>query len=133
MMKTQKGMSLIETMISLAILSFGVLGATKMQVNMSVADQLAKQRSEATAVARAKLENFRNVAPTANGTSTYTGANASYVLTWEVVSANTTVGTPETVRLVVAWNDLRNTQVTAKKEDGTDTGKSNKVEFSTAL
>lgn len=58
-MRQQSGFSLIEAMIALVVLGFGILAATKMQLNMSIATQLSRQRTEATLIATNELERAR--------------------------------------------------------------------------
>ncbi|MBS4639849.1 type IV pilus modification PilV family protein [Aeromonas media] len=58
-MRHQAGISLIEAMIAIVILGFGILATTKMQLNMSIASQLSRQRAEATLMATNELEKAR--------------------------------------------------------------------------
>lgn len=58
-MRHQTGFSLIEAMIAVVVLGFGILAATKMQLNMSIATQLSRQRAEATLIATNVLEIAR--------------------------------------------------------------------------
>lgn len=65
-MRHQAGFSLIEAMIALVVLGFGILAATKMQLNMSIATQLSRQRTEATLIATNALERARAMGCTAS-------------------------------------------------------------------
>lgn len=80
MFKKQSGFTLIEAMVALVILGLGLLGATAMQLNISMASQYSRQRMEAVSVARAWMESQRSGAacafdssllPTVQGAVTY--------------------------------------------------------------
>ncbi|MDH1221773.1 type IV pilus modification PilV family protein [Aeromonas caviae] len=58
-MRHQAGFSLIEAMIALVVLGFGLLAVTKMQLSMTAATQLARQRADATLIATNTMEKAR--------------------------------------------------------------------------
>jgi len=64
-MRHQAGFSIIEAIIAIVILGFGILAATKMQLNMSIASQLSRQRAEATLIATNEIERARAMGCTA--------------------------------------------------------------------
>lgn len=130
MPKSQRGMSLIESLISLAILSVGLIAVTKMQTNVAFANQTARQRVEAVNLAKSKLEEFRHtkacVATTGSGL-THTPMQGSAAYTMTITCADT-----QSPKIVVTWNDARGTQ--AKVAAGDDTlSVDNRVELSTQL
>jgi prepilin-type N-terminal cleavage/methylation domain-containing protein len=57
--RLQRGMSLVESMISLAILGFGVLGAAATQITAVKLAQESRLRTEAYYLAEQKMEEFR--------------------------------------------------------------------------
>lgn len=57
--RSQSGMSLVESMISLAILGFGVLGAAATQITAVKLAQESRLRTEAYYLAEQKMEAFR--------------------------------------------------------------------------
>ena len=144
-MKKQRGISIIETMISLAIISFGLIGAIRIQLNMGVADQLSRQRGVAVTLAQAKAEELRGGAALVNGTDTCKNTNttpacvllqssADFTRTWSIVKpADTVAGTPAEINITVTWNDLRNYQSSVKNFNNLDTGMANKVEINTGM
>jgi len=99
----QSGLSLIEALVSIVILSIGLLGATKMQLNLHVASQVARERVEAMAYARNKIELLRDAgscsAGTEGPTTPYQGSTA-YTLTVTCSSSTLPVVT-------VVWIDSR--------------------------
>lgn len=103
----QGGFSLVEVMISLVILSIGVLAITMMQLKLSGATQQARQRSEAVTLATTRIEQMRStgncvaVAPTSvqgsvgfNLTITCTSNAPEVTITW-----NGLRGEPNNVRI----------------------------------
>lgn len=107
-MLKQNGMSLIESLIALAILSFGLIATTKMQANMTLATQASRQRVEAVALAKSKMELFRSTTPKAcdaseSGTYTPVQGNTTYTLVVTCIDA-------KTPKLVVSWSDSRGGQ-----------------------
>lgn len=112
--KPPRGFALIEALVTLMVVSFGMLAVAGFQITLSLNADVAKQRTEATRLAQQKLEQLRTFDTlTAYGTqmvSSTTGTqetittNASFTRTWGITSA----GTPDTGRAVavtVAWTD----------------------------
>lgn len=57
-----RGVSLIEALVTLVVLAFGMLALTGMQIALSRDADLSRQRSEAVRLAQAKLEELRSFA-----------------------------------------------------------------------
>jgi type IV pilus assembly protein PilV len=99
--KEESGFSLIESMISIVILSIGLVGVTKMQLSMTAATQLARQRVEALSMASTKLEVIRHagtcIAETPGPITPYQGS-----ATYATVIACTSTKLPV---VTVTWND----------------------------
>ena len=55
-----RGVSLIEAMVALAVMAFGMLSLVGVQTTMRLNNDLAKQRSEATWIATEEIEKLRN-------------------------------------------------------------------------
>ena len=55
----QHGVSLVEALVALAIMAFGMLGLVGMQASMRANADLAKQRSEAVRLAQQQMEAWR--------------------------------------------------------------------------
>lgn len=149
-MKQQKGFSLIETMVSLIILGFGLIGIAGMQFNMTAADQLSRQRSTAVLLAQSKIEEIRggtfqimtndvcsSSAPASGSTCpAILNSSASFTRTWTTTTAvdGTTV-----IDVQVSWNDLTlnsdgtHSQTSAINLAGASTNKDNIVEIKTQI
>lgn len=131
--KNQRGVGIIEVMISMLILSFGLLAVIKMQMMVTGNVQLARQRWEAVALGNSKIEQLRGlgaancsstpvtetIIPTYNGTTTYT----------RTTSCDNTSGA-KLANVTVTWNDARGTQ--KKVPTGTG-GADNQVKLNTSL
>ena len=127
-MKKQYGMSLIESLISIAVLGFGIVATTKIQVNMTLATQVSKQRVEAVALARSKIEVFRSTGTCNTADSgNYTPLQGN--TTYNIAITCTDTKTP---KLVVAWNDSKGGQ-TQVSGGIVNTTFDNKVELNTTL
>lgn len=132
-MKNQRGVGLVEVMISMLILSVGLIAVIKMQLTVSGNVQLARQRWEAVALANSKIEQLRGqgaancvstavtetIVPAYNATTTYTRTS----------SCDNTAGT-KMANVTVTWNDARGTQ--RKVPAGTGNA-DNQVKLNTSL
>lgn len=112
--KPAHGFALIEALVTLMVVSFGMLAIAGFQTTLSLNADVAKQRTEATRLAQQKMEElrtFNNLATYGNsmvssttGTQQTITTNATFTRTWGITSA----GTPDTGRTVavtVAWTD----------------------------
>lgn len=117
----QSGQGLIEILIVCVIITIACVSLMKFQAALSYKDSLALQRSDATILALTELESLRDYqvlttqspytayANIASGSSTSTGTNTTYTITWTV----NTVASPayKTITVVVSWTDaLSNAQ-----------------------
>ncbi|MBK9136249.1 MAG: prepilin-type N-terminal cleavage/methylation domain-containing protein [Betaproteobacteria bacterium] len=68
-----RGISLIEALVAMAIMAFGMLGVVGMQATLRANADAAKQRSEATRLAEEKIEQWRSfsVLPTTTGVKAF--------------------------------------------------------------
>lgn len=115
---TTRGFTLLEALIALLVLSFGMLAIAGFQVTLTRNSDLAKQRTEALRLAQQKVESLRaygqvdtytasphivnytdDVVSGADSTTT----NATFNRTW-TVTANST-NTEKWVNVQVAWSD----------------------------
>jgi type II secretory pathway pseudopilin PulG len=78
-----RGVSLVEALVALAVMAFGMLGLVGLQASMRLNADIAKQRSEAVRIAQERIEQAR-------GFATLTGVSDSF-------AAIATVSTPQTV------------------------------------
>ena len=120
-------MSLIESLISLVILSFGLIATIGMQINLTTATQISRQRVEAVALAKSKIEFFKSkgVCDAAeSGTYTPLQGNTTYTIT-------VTCSDSKNPKLVVGWNDSKGGQT--KVANGVGGAVDNRVELNTTL
>ncbi len=113
----QRGLSLIEALVALAVMAIGMLGLVGVQTSLRGNSDLAKQRSEAVRIAQQKIEYWRSYSTTDTGavgelrwnqlideTADVTGMNATY----HVVSDFTSLPAPRngrTLDVQVTWTD----------------------------
>ncbi|HEY6354865.1 MAG TPA: prepilin-type N-terminal cleavage/methylation domain-containing protein, partial [Burkholderiaceae bacterium] len=110
-----RGVSMVEAMVALAIMAFGMLAVVGVQSTLRLNADIAKQRSEATRLAQEKLDEWRSFtvidaappqaawADIADSVSTVAGSNATYEVKREVV---TTIDPPaKVIRVTVSWSD----------------------------
>lgn len=112
------GQTLIEVLVTLLFISVSVIALIKFQNYMAYANSLAQQKSEATILAEKQIETLRDFQVLNNtggytsyqsivtGSSTVTGANASYALAWTVTPY--TNPTYKTIDITVSWTDRYN-------------------------
>lgn len=126
MISNSKGFSLIEVLISLVVLSVGVLGLVKLQTYMEVKSENALHTIDALHLAEQKLELFRTRSQSAaTGTMLYSkivigeppeslsmaGMTVSRVVT---VEGDTPVAGATKINVAVSWIDRwNNTQSVA--------------------
>jgi type IV pilus modification protein PilV len=60
--RTQRGFSLIEALVALLVVAFGMLGIAAFHFTLSRASDIAKQRTEATRIAQRELDRLRSFA-----------------------------------------------------------------------
>jgi Tfp pilus assembly protein PilV len=133
--RRQGGFTLIEALIALLVMAFGMLAIASMQITISRNSDVAKQRSEAVRLAQLKLEELRSfdsAAVTASSTYTYAadvvsggpetinptvfngvaGSNTAFTRQWWVTSdgVNAAVASDlqKWLRVNVSWTDRSN-------------------------
>ena len=121
----RRGVSLVEALVALAVMAFGMLALVGVQATMRLNSDVAKQRGEATRIATEEIERlrgFETIAVVANeaayasydgmasATPAYAAAggfgNTSYTITRTVVTA---AGLPhKSIAVRVSWTDRSN-------------------------
>lgn len=117
----RNGFVLIEALVALLIIAFGVVGITQLQMLSLFGSSEAKARSEAMALSQVKLETLRNLVEKARFTGdpmsssaspeSHTGQYATYSMSWTVQAPGS--GTPQAgleqrqLELTTAWTDSR--------------------------
>ena len=121
--KNQKGFSLLEVIISLAVLSVGVLGLVKMQAYMEVKSENALKTLDALYIAESQMEYYQRRVNNVSGAtglipfssmanSTYcidsVAISKGYSLTCNVSKPITALsGALRTIDVKVSWADRR--------------------------
>ena len=117
----RRGVSLIEAMVSMAVMAFGTLAVLGVQTSLRLNADISKQRSEAVRIGQERLEQARGYAdmaafrlaviPTATPQAVvgYATANASYLIDVQVVeSADLNAPRQKTFVTTVNWQDRGN-------------------------
>ena len=120
----QRGISLIEALVAMAVMAFGTLAVLGVQTSLRVNADISKQRNEAVRIAQATLESTRSydTVATFDALSTtdpvavevYEGANAAYSAEVRVEDAHVYADDDrrqeafprrKTVTVIVSWSD----------------------------
>jgi prepilin-type N-terminal cleavage/methylation domain-containing protein len=108
-MVKEKGFTLVELLVALALSMVGLLGLISLQMVAIKGNANSRNYAEATALAQEKMEELQ-VLPYANvvaGAEGPMGANPAstlkpYTRTWTILSDN---GTTKVIEVDVSWND----------------------------
>ncbi len=117
-----RGVSLIDALVALAVMAFGMLGIVGLQFALRLSSDVAKQRSEAVRLSQQSIEDSRSfstlaAAPpmvayddiiAASATVAGYATNTTYTLSREVLSSDFPAARMKTMRVVVAWADRSN-------------------------
>lgn len=112
--RRQRGVSLVEALVAMTVLSIGTLGVLGVQATLRSNSDVSKQRSEAVRIAQELIEDRRGFADRAGydgigaGTDTVNGLNATFTVTREVVDpAAISIHAPrlKSLRVTVSWPD----------------------------
>ena len=116
--RRRRGVSLIEALVAMAVMAFGMLGVVGLQATLRANADLSKQRSEATRIAQETIENWRNfsVLPTTAGAKAFADmasvtvpsvagytTNTTYTVTGVVAPAG--AANHKTLVVDVSWTD----------------------------
>jgi Tfp pilus assembly protein PilV len=120
--RRQAGVSLIEAMVALAVMAFGVLGVVGVQATLRANADNSRQRAEAVRIAQQGIENWRGftVIPSTAGQVAYndiaqglqqTYSNSSYNTAYSLslAASAAAVGRAQNVAATVSWTDRSNT------------------------
>lgn len=133
--RSQMGISLLEALIALVILSVGILSIAKLNSYLLEVAGSAKARAQATQLAESKLQELRNqivsasFANVVDGNDTITGYSSSgtavtafsrYWCTRNTAASNCSTGTADTdafgrrIFVAVTWTDRKGTTQTVR-------------------
>lgn len=119
------GVSLIEALVALAVMAFGMLGVVGMQSTMRTGADISRQRAEAVRIAQEELERLRNysvlrasdaapgqlafedIAAAAAASVAASNANTTFVLETLVPAAGASdaMAPVQQVQVIVTWAD----------------------------
>lgn len=118
----QRGVSLMEAVVALAVMGFGMLGVAAMQSSLRQNADLARQRAEAVRLAQDAIERNRSYSviattatkqayddiPVADSNNTFSGTNRNASYTRAVESAASAPFNLTSVKATVTWTDRAN-------------------------
>ncbi len=94
----RKGISIIEALVALAVMAFGMLSMVGVQVTLRLNSDVARQRAEATRIATQAVDTLRGFTRLATTPGQPAWADIATALLSEVVADNTTYRLARTVR-----------------------------------
>jgi len=113
---TDKGFSLIEVLIALAIFSIGILAVTSLQVSASLQNRNSSEITEASAIAFNQMEELMLIPYDHNDLSPALNPHildsGKYRIQWTAIASDLnsdTINESKTVELTVNWNKLSST------------------------
>jgi prepilin-type N-terminal cleavage/methylation domain-containing protein len=114
----QRGFTLVEALIAMAVTAFGMLALAGMQVMLARNADIARQRGEATRLAQQQIETMRSYTSIAaasgqlawddlaNGSDGRDESNVAFARAWTI--AGTTTDPMRRVSVTVSWTDRAN-------------------------
>lgn len=84
--RLDRGVSLIEALVALAVMAFGILGAVGVQMTLRANGDVAKQRAQAVRIAQEAIEDWRSF--TTLATTLPSGHTTSYALIASAAAAS---------------------------------------------
>jgi Tfp pilus assembly protein PilV len=116
--RSARGVSLVEALVALAVMAFGMLALIGVQSTLRLNGDTAKQRSEAVRIAQSRIDDLRafSVLPVTAGASAYAdivsagpvavvGTNATFQRTDTVVESTDPGARSRTLTVEVSWPD----------------------------
>lgn len=119
MKKNVHGQTLIEALVTILFISVSVIALIRFQNYLSYDNSLSQQKADAITLAQSTVESLRDFhvlnntsgyssyQSIASGSSTSTGATATYTVTWTITSS--TNPTHKAIDVTVSWTDRRGT------------------------
>jgi len=111
MQPAQQGQGLLEVLIALILVAFGILALIRYQTNLSLNQEVVRQISDATILAANQIETLSDYSSQAGYNAIASGSavnnsiatNTSYTVTWTVTSF--TNPTYTAIDVNVTWTD----------------------------
>ena len=119
MQRANRGATLVEALVAMAVMAFGMLAIAGVQQTLRVNADISKQRSEATRLAEIAIEEIRTaagsggasfdaIADMASDSKTYPGDNTTFTLQKTVTRSDD--NRRLTAYVLVRWDDRTGTQ-----------------------
>jgi prepilin-type N-terminal cleavage/methylation domain-containing protein len=114
MKHTHRGFSLIEVLVAMAVMATGLLAVATFQSELISGSGNNKARSEALALAQARIEQFRNYSDRSEFDTTFADTNSTYVTETNITGTNAVftpkyaisgTGDVKTVEVYIEWTD----------------------------
>ena len=120
--REEKGFTLLEVMIAVAILAFGILAVASMQTSSMYGNSVANRLTEGTGWAGSKMEELLAIPETdaqlstgTHGPETVMSGVSRYEVNWEVIDSVDSLNPLEDAKLIVVtvtWQDKGNPKST---------------------
>src|SRR5215831_1220609 len=108
-MQDEKGLTLLEVLVAMVVLSLGLLALAKMQITAIQVNAASGRLTQGTAIAQDKVEQLMALPYTDpqlddKNLHTETRPAQGYTITWQVVQDDFAVGV-KTINLTVTWSN----------------------------
>ena len=120
--RKEKGFTIVEVMIAIAILTFGILAVASMQTSSMYGNSTANRVTEGTSWAGNKMEELLTIPDTdaqlsvgTHGPETMISGVSRYDVKWEVIDSVDSLNPIEDAKLIivtVTWQDKGNSKST---------------------
>jgi len=108
-LEAQRGVSLVEAIVAMAVMAFGMMAIVGLQSTLRLNSDVAKQRSEAVRIAEDAIESWRaySVIAPAAGLAAYDDIALGALAEVAVPGTNTTFALKRTVTPGQGWKSIR--------------------------
>jgi prepilin-type N-terminal cleavage/methylation domain-containing protein len=117
MKQSHRGFSLVEVLVAMAVMATGLLAVATFQSDLISGSGTNKARSEALALAQARIEQFRNYSNRSEFDTSFADTNSAYV-TEATINGTNAVFTPKYA--ITASGDVKTVEVWMEWKDRQD-------------
>lgn len=105
-LRDSRGFTLIEIVVAIVMLAFGVLASASLTAALMASNRGVTNRTRAVETSRLKVEDLQSVrySQIRNGSDTATVGGVTFNRSW-TVTADSPVANTKAVRLTVTWTD----------------------------